>query len=84
MTKRAVGTRAEQRSHSTNTWPPTFLLPLSLQLRRGGSAVSVGKNSSHHRATKGMTARLSKSGSQERGERLCLILVGNINCDELH
>ena len=84
VTKRAVGTHAGQHSRSTNTWPPTTPLPSALQLQRGGSAVSVGKNSSHHRATKGMTARLSKSGSQERGEHPCLILVGNITCDELH
>ena len=56
VTKRAVGTHAEQHSHSTNTWPLTTPLPLALQLQRGGSAISVGKNSSHHRATKGMTA----------------------------
>ena len=57
---------------------------IGLAVAGGGSAVPVGKNSSHHRATKGTIAQLSKSGSQERGECLCLILVGNKNCDELH
>ena len=62
------------------TWPLTTLLPSGWQSQRGGSAISVAKSSSHHRATKGMIAPLSKSGSQEKGEHQCLILVGNITC----